>query len=31
MILNFEAPDTSHTDQGTNFISEVMKDIFEFL
>ena len=26
-ILNFGAPDTLHTDQGTNFNSEAMKDI----
>ena len=26
-ILRFRAPDTLHTDQGTNFNSEVMKDI----
>ena len=26
-ILKFGAPDTLHTDQGTNFNSEVMKDL----
>ena len=26
-ILKFGAPDTLHTDQGTNFNSEVMKDV----